>query len=167
MSVSNDRAMSRTNGSGDRLADRIDIEGLLRTYAVGLDERRFDLWDNVFTDDAVIDFSPMNGRVETPAQMSARLGAADPAWLFAQHPVFNCLITFHDDRATATSDYLVETGRRTSALGGNEIVRMSGGGSYVDRMRHTADGWRIEHRSVSMKWKRTETVVDEIDRATR
>lgn len=142
------------------LSDRVEIEAALRAYAVGLDERRFEMWDNVFTDDAVIDFTPMGGRRETPAEMSNRLGSDDPNWLFAQHPLYNTLIEVDGDQATAHSDYGVETGRRGAEEG--QIVRMSGGGSYRDTLRRTPVGWRISERLVFMKWKQTVTVPDEL-----
>ncbi|WP_439030566.1 nuclear transport factor 2 family protein [Gordonia terrae] len=145
--------------------DRVEIETALRTYAVALDERRFELWNEVFTEDAVIDFSPMGGRRETPAQMSARLGATDPGWVFAQHPLYNTVIEVDGDTASAHSEYGVETGRWAGDPADRILVRMSGGGSYRDTLRRTESGWRITERVISMKWKRTETVADEV--ATR
>lgn len=144
------------------LADRIDIQAAIFLYAYGLDERRWDAWDDVFTDDAVIDFRPMGGKLETPAEMSGRLGAPDPAWLFAQHPVTNVVVRIDGDGATAYSDYTVETGRRAAADG--EIVRVSGGGKYEDTLVRTPHGWRISERLVFMKWKSVRTVKDEISR---
>ncbi|MBK1787089.1 nuclear transport factor 2 family protein [Prauserella cavernicola] len=144
------------------LCDRIGVETALRHYAYGLDERRWEAWDLAFTDDAIIDFTPMGGRRETPAEMRARLSAPDPAWLFAQHPLVNTIVELNGDEATAYSDYLVETGRNGGEDG--EIVRVSGGGSYVDQLRRTENGWRIHTRLVSMKWRETRRVRDEITR---
>lgn len=146
----------------EALRDRIGIEAALRHYAYGLDERRWEAWDLAFTADAVIDFTPMGGKRETPAGMRARLSKPDPAWLFAQHPLLNTVVELDGDRATAYSDYQVETGRRGAGEG--EIVRVSGGGSYVDLLIRTEDGWRITERRVSMKWRETRTVRDEITR---
>lgn len=143
-------------------ADRLEIQSVIALYAYGLDERRWDAWDDVFTDGAVIDFRPMGGRLETPAEMSGRLGAPDPAWLFAQHPVTNTVVRLDGDTATAYSDYIVETGRRAATEG--EIVRVSGGGKYEDRLARTPGGWRIVERLVFMKWKSVRTVKDEISR---
>lgn len=146
----------------DLLRDHIGIETALRNYAYGLDERRWEAWELAFAEDAVIDFTPMGGKRETPAEMRARLSKPDPAWLFAQHPLVNTIIELDGDEATAYSDYLVETGRRGDTEG--EIIRSSGGGSYVDRLRRTERGWRIIERRVSMKWKETRRVKDEITR---
>lgn len=146
----------------EQLRDHIGIEAALRNYAYGLDERRWEAWDLAFTDDAIIDFTPMGGKRETPAEMRARLGKPDPAWLFAQHPLVNTVIELDGDEATAYSDYLVETGRHGGEEG--EIVRTSGGGSYVDRLRRTENGWRISERRIWMKWKETRHVKDEITR---
>jgi 3-phenylpropionate/cinnamic acid dioxygenase small subunit len=146
----------------DDVRDRQDIEIVLRTYAYGLDERRFDAWDCVFTPDAVIDFTPMGGKEETPAQMSGRLSAPDPNWLFAQHPLYNTIITLDGDNATAFSHYQMETGRRADEAG--VIIRVSGGGIYEDELVRTAAGWRITRRRVLMKWKETSRVRDEVAR---
>jgi hypothetical protein len=142
------------------LQDQIEIEAALRYYAYGLDERKWDAWDRVFTPDAVIDFTPMGGKRETPGEMSARLSAPDPNRLFAQHPLINTVIDVDGDEARAYSDYQMELGRKSDTEG--EIVRVSGGGSYVDLLRRTEAGWRIYLRTVSMKWRETRRVKDEL-----
>jgi SnoaL-like domain len=140
--------------------DQIEIEAALRYYAYGLDEREWRAWDRAFTPDAVIDFTPMGGKRETPGEMSARLSAPDPNRIFAQHPLINTVIDVFGDEATACSDYQMELGRKSETAG--EIVRVSGGGSYVDRLRRTEAGWRIYSRIVSMKWRETRRVKDEL-----
>ncbi len=147
----------------DPLQDRLDIEKAMRHYAVGLDERRWEEWDLAFTAEGIIDFSPMGGKRETRDQMRDRLSKPDPAWLFAQHPLYNTIVAVDGDTATAFSHFQMETGRRGAAEG--EIVRTSGGGSYEDTLARTPDGWRITERKVFMKWKETRTVKDEVTRA--
>jgi hypothetical protein len=146
----------------DDLQDRIEIEEALRHYAIGLDERRWEEWDLAFAPDAVIDFTPMGGKRETPDEMRSRLSKPDPAWLFAQHPLYNTIVTIDGDSATAFSHYQMETGRRGDADG--EIVRISGGGAYEDTLARTSAGWRITERRVFMKWKQTYRVADEVKR---
>lgn len=147
----------------DPLQDRLDIEKAMRHYAVGLDERRWEEWDLAFTAEGIIDFSPMGGKRETRDQMRDRLSKPDPAWLFAQHPLYNTIVAIDGDTATAFSHFQMETGRRGAAE--DEIVRTSGGGSYEDTLARTPDGWRITERKVFMKWKETRTVKDEVTRA--
>ena len=146
----------------DDLRDKLDIEKAMRHYAVGLDERRWEEWDLAFAPDAAIDFTPMGGKRESPGQMRERLSKPDPAWLFAQHPLYNTLITLDGDSATAFSHFQMETGRRAESEG--EIVRVSGGGSYEDTLARTEAGWRITERRVFMKWKETRRVTDEVAR---
>ena len=148
--------------SNSELQDRLDIEKAMRHYAVGLDERRWEEWDLAFSADAAIDFTPMGGKRESPAQMRERLSKPDPTWLFAQHPLYNTTISLDGDAATAFSHFQMETGRRAETEG--EIVRVSGGGSYEDTLARTDDGWRIVERKVFMKWKETRTVKDEVAR---
>jgi 3-phenylpropionate/cinnamic acid dioxygenase small subunit len=145
-----------------QLQDRLDIEKAMRHYAIGLDERRWEEWDLAFAPEAAIDFTPMGGKRETPDQMRERLSRPDPAWLFAQHPLFNTVIELDGDTATAFSHFQMETGRRSDVEG--EIVRVTGGGSYEDTLIRTADGWRITERKVFMKWKETRRVKDEVAR---
>jgi 3-phenylpropionate/cinnamic acid dioxygenase small subunit len=144
------------------LQDRLDIEKAMRHYAIGLDERRWEEWDLAFTADGVIDFTPMGGKCETRDQMRERLSKPDPAWLFAQHPLFNTVVAVDGDTATAFSHFQMETGRRGAVDG--EIVRVTGGGSYDDTLVRTPEGWRITERVVRMKWKETRTVKDEVSR---
>lgn len=144
------------------LTDQLDILAALSAYAYGLDERRWDAWDEVFTEDAVIDFRPMGGKLETPGEMRARLGRPDPTWLFAQHPVTNVVIRRSGDTASVYSDYTVETARLTDVPG--EVARVSGGGKYEDTFVRTPAGWRISERLVFMKWKESRTVTDEVAR---
>jgi hypothetical protein len=142
------------------LRDQIEIEAALRYYAYGLDERRWESWDLAFTADAVIDFTPMGGKRETPAEMSARLSGPDPNRIFAQHPLINTVVEVGGDEARAYSDYQMELGRKSETPG--ELVRVSGGGSYVDLLRRTEAGWRIYHRTVTLKWRETRRVKDEL-----
>lgn len=145
----------------DDVRDRLDIEKAMRHYAVGLDERRWQEWDLAFTAGAIIDFTPMGGRRETRDEMRERLSKPDPAWLFAQHPLYNTIVTLHGDTATAFSHFQMETGRRA---GDGMVTRVSGGGSYEDTLARTAEGWRITERRVFLKWKHTFTVKDEVTR---
>lgn len=152
----------RTVTDPQTIADHLGIHTAIAAYAFGLDERRWEAWDDVFTDDAIIDFRPMGGKRETPAQMSERLSAPDPRWLFAQHPVTNTVVRLHGHTATAYSDYLVETGRLGEQPG--ELVRVSGGGKYEDTLVRTDAGWRISERLVFLKWKHTRRESDEVPR---
>lgn len=145
----------------DQLQDRLDIEKAMRHYAVGLDERKWEQWDLAFTPDGIIDFSPMGGKRETRDQMRARLSKPDPSWLFAQHPLYNTIVTLDGDTAAAFSHFQMETGRRGED---GEIVRVSGGGSYADTLARTPDGWRITERRVFLKWKETRRIKDEVAR---
>lgn len=148
--------------SDTELQDRLDIEKAMRHYAVGLDERRWEEWDLAFAPGAAIDFTPMGGKREAPSEMRERLSRPDPSWLFAQHPLYNTIITLAGDSATAFSHFQMETGRLGEGEG--EIVRVSGGGSYDDTLARTEAGWRITERKVFLKWKETRTVKDEVAR---
>ena len=45
----------------EEISDRFEINDLLVRYCSALDERHFDLFDDIFTPDAVIDYTEMGG----------------------------------------------------------------------------------------------------------
>ncbi|MCU1483044.1 MAG: hypothetical protein JWQ19_3830 [Subtercola sp.] len=146
------------------LADELGIREAIHYYSIGMDERRWELWDRSFTPDGIIDFSPMAGRTEPISSFRERLDVDDPSFVFAQHPVSNTVIDVHGDGATAHSEYTWESGKLAKDSAAGALVRISGGGSYDDELVRTEAGWRIKLRRVSLKWKETRVTIDEAKR---
>jgi hypothetical protein len=128
--------------AGD-VADRLAIQDLIARYAVVVDNRDYDAFDDLFTADARIDFTAFGGPVGTPADIKAFL--ADNLAIFSrtQHMMGLPSIAVDGDSATA----------RTSC--NNPMVLTDADGStkvwliglwYDDILVRTDRGWRFSAR---------------------
>jgi len=125
--------------------DWVEVMSLLARYAHLIDDGRRPELDTVFTPDARID---MFGEwVEGLAAFVAKLGTAAPA-NGRHHLNANFEIHFDGDEAEAVSDWFL-VGPAEEA-GWN--IRLKG--RYQDRLRRTADGWRIVERRMSRAERR-------------
>ncbi len=128
-----------------QLRDRIAIEQLLRDYGRTIDERNFDAFGNLFTEDGEYGSGPsMTVGPEAIAEgmrsafESNIFGFAEPNY----HVFFNTVIDLHGDRATATSmSFYVVPGDD----GSPEIAMMA---SYADELVRTEEGWKFQSRVV-------------------
>ena len=118
------------------LSDRLEINDLLTRYARAVDRKDWDLYREVFTPDAEIDYTSAGGiRGDTEAQ-ATWLAEALAQFPTTQHMVANVDIAFTgDDSATV------------EAMFHNPMVMPDSsawvtGGWYHHEVRRTADGWR-------------------------
>ena len=125
------------------VADRLAISDLIARYALVVDGRDYDALDELFTDDARIDFTAFGGPVGSPAEIKTFLAANLGIFSRTQHMMGLPLITIEGDRATA----------RTSC--NNPMVLTDADGStkvwliglwYDDSLVRTSDGWRFTSR---------------------
>jgi hypothetical protein len=125
------------------ISDRIEIQELLVQYSHGVDTGDFDLWERVFTPDAVIDYTEMGGPRGSVAETRKFLETAMPMFTSFQHMVSNLWIEFDGDTA------------RCRCICHNPMVLDRGNGEthvffcglwYRDVLVRTADGWRIKER---------------------
>jgi SnoaL-like domain len=125
------------------VADRLAIQDLIARYAVVVDNRDYGALDDLFTDDARIDFTAFGGPVGTPAVIKTFL--ADNLAIFArtQHMMGLPSISIDGDHATA----------RTSC--NNPMVVTDADGTtkvwliglwYDDSLVRTPAGWRFAAR---------------------
>jgi ketosteroid isomerase-like protein len=123
------------------------VVNVINLYAIGVDTRQWQLFDQVFTSDAVTDFGG-------PAVFS---GLATIRQLFeAIHAPFNATqhatrghhVTVNGDEATCLS-YLHARFLRDVPDGDNMYEAT---GWYDDRLVRTAAGWRIAHRTCRTLW---------------
>jgi hypothetical protein len=141
------------------LLDHHEIQNVLARYALGQDRHQGDDagvledWDEVFTDDAITDYSAagapvgsyrdlarwMRGDADTPGRMS---GFSN--W---QHMLSLPLITIDADGARARTDYLA-THRGRADLGSN--FHFNASGAFHDILVRTGKGWRIQHRRLEV-----------------
>lgn len=137
---------------GARLAeveDRQHITEVLYRYASALDGRDWDLLRSCFTEDAIADYLDLGGVKEGIEEIVALCDGALSGLDSSQHLIGNPRVEIAGDRATA-SCYLQAQHYLVSPSGANTFLV---GGTYVDRLVRTPDGWRIEHRALHATWQ--------------
>ena len=127
----------------DEISDRLEIQDLLATYSHAIDSRDWDALDEVFTEDAVIDYTEMGGSRGNLEETKAFLREAMQLFAGFQHLVATTKLTLAGDTATA----------RTICY--NPMVLDKGDGDthvficglwYRDQLVRTPKGWRIKDR---------------------
>jgi 3-phenylpropionate/cinnamic acid dioxygenase small subunit len=131
------------------IADRIEIDDLLTRYATAVDTRDWDLYQSVFTADAVIDYTSSGGIRGELAEVTKWLSDALSIFSMSQHMVTNRDIRLAGDTATSRSYFYNPMGR-TERDG--TLALMFVGGYYRDQLRRTAAGWRITERIQDTAW---------------
>ncbi len=71
-----------------RMADRFEIEDMLVEYCHIIDAKQFDRLDEIFADDAWIDYTAMGGVAGNREEIKSFLKQAMPAFPSTQHHVF-------------------------------------------------------------------------------
>jgi len=131
------------------ISDRLEIQDLIYRYSHLIDTKSFDaLRDEVFTEDAFIDYGVFGGSVGDVEETIAFLHKAFKRFPNSQHLNANIQIVVDGDRATG----------RVMCLNPQEM-ELKGKGEekaeshiffcglwYVDEYRRTEKGWRIARR---------------------
>ena len=128
------------------ISDRMEITDLLARYSAAIDGRRWHDLDDVFTEDAVIDYSEMGGIRGTLAEQKEFLASVMPGFAGFQH-------------LTATSTFDIEGDvARVRTICFNPMVVTDEqqvlfcGLWYRDVLVRTPDGWRIRERHEDRGW---------------
>lgn len=125
------------------LSDRAEIADLLARYSDAIDHQRFDELDEVFTPDAVIDYTAFGAPRGDLASTKAFLQKVLPGHVSYAHLLGLPVIDLDGDTATARTPchnpmvYLDAEG--------NEQLYVCGLW-YVDELVRTPAGWRIKQR---------------------
>jgi hypothetical protein len=125
------------------LSDRLAIRELIVRYSNALDQRRFEWLDEVFTEDAYIDYRATGGVDGRYPQIREWLPPAVAGFPHMCHLVGNISITLSGDSARARTLCLnpVEL-----PLAGRDNQVMFLGMWYRDALVRTARGWRMSQR---------------------
>lgn len=125
------------------LSDRLEINDLLVRYTKAIDEKNWDLLDQVFTADATIDYSSSGGVAGPLPEVKRWLERGLAAFPETLHLIGNSEVELEGDRARAkTAVYnpmffaKPEGGRHHFAVGAY----------YIDELVRTPEGWRIASR---------------------
>lgn len=125
------------------ISDRLEIQDLLARYCEAIDTRNFEALDELFTPDAVIDYTEAGGEKGNLTEIKAFLVKALGKFSGMQHMIGLPLITLNGDTASVKT-----------ALYNPMVMEQDGkphtffvGMWYIDEMVRTASGWRISKRS--------------------
>lgn len=137
--------------SPSELADRYALGQLCKVYALGVDQRKFDLVLSVFTDDAQLAGSQGMG----PAKEYLPK-VYEPATHYdsTQHNILNQYITIEGDEALVWNYAVAYHMYEQSKGKANLIV----GVIYKDKCRRTPKGWQIFERKATLEWVQGEVV---------
>jgi hypothetical protein len=132
------------------VTDRLEIADTVTRYSYGLDQRKWEEWDRVFSADAIVDFSFWGIECSTPAELRSLFSADDATRISGQHLLSNQLIWLRGDSAHSYVEFNLTTVARSNRPG--IAQRSRGGGPYEDELARTSEGWRIVHRRGTGKW---------------
>ncbi len=132
-----------------QVSDRFDIENLLVEYCHIIDQQLIDRLDDIFSEDAFIDYTAMGGIAGNREEIKAFLKQALPAFGATQHMIANQQIRLDGDRATGRIMCF-----NPMQLGGGEQAApvFFLGLWYVDEYVRTPAGWRISRRVEEKSW---------------
>jgi 3-phenylpropionate/cinnamic acid dioxygenase small subunit len=125
------------------VADRLAIQDLIGRYADLIDSQQFDQLDELFTDDAEIDFSTFGGPVGGLGEVKEFLGRSLPFFTRTQHMMGLPHITIDGDSAHARTSC---TNPMISTKPDGEVSVWLIGLWYDDDLARTPDGWRFAAR---------------------
>lgn len=124
------------------ILDRFAIQDTLIRCSTAVDTNRPDLFDQVFTENAIIDYSPLWGPENFQAfkrWSKEWVEAASNNYAAWQHHLTNMVIEIDDGTAKAMTDFY-------NPIIGKDQTVLHAYGRYHDQLTRTPAGWRISHR---------------------
>src|SRR5262245_6623843 len=135
-----------------RIAIERECEQLMIAYARGIDFRDYDNVASLFTEDGVLDIgNPLEGRAAIQAALSRR-----PYELRSRHVLTNLFVDVVSDDFARGICYLTlyrHAGPESLERGPIEFERPAAVGHYQDRFVRTAEGFRIEQRTLHLAFR--------------
>lgn len=126
----------------ETLSDHHEIQNLIAGYCDALDSRDWDAMDDIFTPDALVDYSATGGMKGNFQEAKAYLDRALAQFKGSQHLVGLPVIKLDGDRATART--IVFNPMVIEHEGSEQVFFV--GAWYIDTFTRTAEGWRICER---------------------
>jgi len=128
---------------------KLAIKETLYRYSLMVDRRRWELIDEVFTQDATIDYTSVGaGATSGPhREMLTWLDEMLKPWPMNLHFISNEIIAVEGDRAKSTCCFNAPMGRKDAA---GKSTFLTNGGYYHDELLLTEAGWRIRERVCDM-----------------
>lgn len=125
--------------------DHVEIQRLMYRYARCADHKDYAGFAEVFSEDAVFDYS--GTEVASLPAIQQMMHALDK-YLRTLHLVSNTLYEVDGDAASGET-YCTASHLRPQA---ERIEKLEMGIRYQDILRRTPGGWRIEHRRFELLW---------------
>jgi ketosteroid isomerase-like protein len=130
----------------DMNADEKSIIDLTIAYTWALDTKQFDELRNIFTPDAT---AMLHGKAcDSADAIITRISGALKRLDASQHLIGNQQVRIDGDTATCRCQLQSQHVKRGTEGGETYII----GGTYHDHLVRTADGWRINHRTMEETW---------------
>ena len=133
------------------LSDRMEIRDLVTAYTRAVDTRTWDALDDVFTEDAVLDYTSVGGPADSLAVVKPWVEQGLRGFDRYQHVIGQIAIELVGDTARATA-YLVNP-MVAKAPDGTETL-WEVGGYYHHELVRTPDGWRSQRMVDEIIWQR-------------
>ncbi|MFD6198407.1 nuclear transport factor 2 family protein [Mycobacterium sp. D16R24] len=131
----------------DEVSDRLQIQQLLVDYATAIDTRQFDDLDEVFTNDAYIDYRAMGGVDGDYPDVKAWLAQVLPAFPMYAHMLGNISIRFDSEGGAERSSATVRSLCFNPMVPGGDTEQVLFLGLwYDDTVVRTRHGWRLTRR---------------------
>jgi len=127
--------------------DIVEVINVINLYPVGVDTRRWDLFDRIFTQNAQTDFGGL-ARWTDLSSLKRDFEIVHHPFEATLHVTTNHQVIVNDDRANCLS-YVHGRFIRQLPEGGNMFESV---GWYDDLLVRTPTGWRISMRSCRTVW---------------
>lgn len=135
------------------IADRLQIADVLARYARAVDSGDWDLLDEVFTPDAVIDYTEAGGIRGTRAEIKAWLADVLSGWPGRLHLIGAIRIVFESGEARVSAPFADTLAPSRELVSADSKGLIQGGGWYHHRMVRTADGWGSRELVEEQCWR--------------
>jgi hypothetical protein len=135
------------------IADRLEIADLLARYSRAIDSGEWDLLDEVFSPDAVIDYRSAGGIRGTRDEVKSWLAGVLPHWPGRLHLIGAARVDLAGDRARVSAPFTDTLAPTRDMADADAKGFLHGGGWYHHRLRRTPDGWRSEELVEEQSWR--------------
>lgn len=135
------------------LSDRAEIQDLITRYTRAVDTRQWDDLDDVFTDDAVLDYSSVDGPVAAVGEAKSWIEKGLAGFDRYQHLIGQVAIEMEPGGEDARATAYFTNPMVARAPDGTESVWEVGGYYHHDLVR-TPSGWRSRRMVDDVVWQR-------------
>ena len=133
------------------LSDRQEIVDVITRYTRAIDTRSWADLDQVFTEDAILDYSAVGGPADVLDVAKPWVEKGLGGFLRYQHVIGQVAIDLDGDSAKATA-YFTNPMVAPTPDGGEALVEV--GGYYHHELVRTPDGWRSRRMVDETVWMR-------------